>query len=444
MQTKFVPYIFNYGRGQWFPLFNDGFKWFTHEDFVSRFGKQEQKITNVVVQINERRSYKMTTKGGGYALSFKEFILKETLSNFSDRVVSVFKGEDSINYIGMVSFLSIVKEGMKNNGGYEYTTEPIIVGVKNAIAISDAINTAFGSNVCTIVGLIKNTEDKVEEVSKPAKVVLRDASFFFVEEEANKVLTLAHLLTNKCGHANVLITGPSGFGKTTLAYKFASKTGRKFVKVDMSLVSEPSEILGSLSLEDGTTKFNETPFTQAIKEGNVVILLDEINRAYPNVTNPLLGLLDDTHTVTYNGITYNVAKNTIFVVTANIGNQYTGTFKSDAALFNRMNFTCSVGSLPPEEEVKIYKNKTGISDQQASAIVKALLECRASLSDENIDFSPRTGLTIAQVMEFGGTLRFAFMSAFGSVEPQQKKAILDILSKQGEFKNEHKFDYLFT
>lgn len=434
-----VPYVKTLIDEKWVPLIYEPtlFKEFTSEEFNTRFGKSsgKKRFANVVVVYNERKSYKMANSGN-YALSFVDFHVSGSLRTFVDEVVS---NCSNLTNRGVFALLSLVTSNLDSKKNY--VTEEFIAKKEIAEEISRAINTVLKKKVCFVVGEsgAEVKEEPKEEVSK----IKREKDFFYVEEDANKVLTLAHLLATKKGFANVLITGASGFGKTTLASLFAKKTGRKFIKVDMSLISEPSEIFGSLELKDGTTVFNETPFSLSIKEGNVVILLDEINRAYPNVTNPLLGLLDDTHSVTYGGIVYSVAPNTVFIVTANIGGQYTGTFKADAALLNRMNYTCSVGTIPPLEEIRIYMSKVGITNVQANSIVSALIDCRSTLADENIDFSPRTGLTIAQIMEFGGSLRFAFMSAFGSLEDEQKKSILDILSKRGEFKTEHTFTYLF-
>lgn len=435
-----VPYV--RFEETWYPMLL-GFKSFSEEEIQRRFAVSVANTVNLVVLEGERKSYKMVSKGS-YGLSFTDFPSEE-LSAVASNIVGDVR---ELAFQGVFAALLLVKSNYKAGSGF--ITDPFIKDELVAQAFAASFNKYVRNNkACVVVGSDQNTIP-AKEIAKPVspikveeKAVSRNENHFYVEPEANKSLTLAHLLAQKTGFANVLLTGPSGFGKTTLAYLFAAKTKREFVKVDMSLVTEASEILGSLALVDGTTQFNETPFTQAIKKGNCVILLDEINRAYPNVTNPLLGLLDDTHSVTYAGTTYNVAPNTVFVVTANIGSQYTGTFKSDAALLNRMNFTCTVGDLPPEEEAKIYVNKTGVDRAQAVAIVKALIDCRSTFVGSPIDFSPRTGISIARIIEFGGSLRFAFISAIGVIEPEEKKSVLDILSKQGAFGSEFKFSLLF-
>ena len=87
--------------------------------------------------------------------------------------------------------------------------------------------------------------------------------------------------------------------------------------------------------------FDETKFVKAITSGNSVILLDELNRAYPNVLNTLLPVLDDTRTLTVGTETYEVADNVIFIATANIGQQYVQERSVVTLLFESFPELCS-------------------------------------------------------------------------------------------------------
>lgn len=281
----------------------------------------------------------------------------------------------------------------------------------------------LGNPVVLDKEIVVEQKEKIDEKEKNEK-----SNFFYIEKEVNQVLFLANSLLEETGYSNVLIVGPSGFGKTSIAKEVAKKLNRPFVKVDLSLVTEPQEFFGSLSLVNGSTVFTETPFAKAIKEGGHVICLDEINRAYPNIMNPLLALLDDTRSATYNGCVYTVAPNTMFIVTANIGTKFTGTFQADAALMNRMNYIANVGQIPMDVESKIYSSRTGLDKNTADAVAKCLSEIRMTFPDSVTDFSPRLGISIAYACKYFSILS-AFLSCLSHIDITERRGIVDILKK---------------
>jgi len=298
-------------------------------------------------------------------------------------------------------------------------------------AVNSASNKVCRASVIDRIGLIVSNDVDIIPVEKQEKVEV-EKEYFHVEKEVNHALYLVSSLVEKTGYGNILLVGPSGYGKTTLASKLAEKLGKPFLKVDISLITEPQEIFGSLGLVNGSTVFTETAFAKAIKQGGHVILLDEINRAYPNVLNPLLPLLDDTRSASYNGTTYNVAPETLFVVTANIGSRFTGTFQSDSALMNRMNYVAKVGLIPSDVESKIYCSRTGVSKNVADTIVKVLFHLRETFGENSsIDFSPRLGIAVSHACVFGFSIRSAFMSCLSHIDINDKRMLTDILGTHG-------------
>lgn len=325
---------------------------------------------------------------------------------------------EHFNRSGLKLFLSLNPEDLKKIP-FTIKDANLIAGVINKITDQKAF-------IFDKVGKRVVSENNHPE---PKENVESESNFFYFEKEVNQSLFLAKNHLDYTGYSNFLIVGTSGYGKTSIAKHVADKLNMKFVKVDMSLITEPQEFFGSMALVNGSTEFIETPFAKAIKEGNHVVLLDEINRAYPNIMNPLLALLDDTRSATYNGVTYNVAPNTMFIITANIGNKFTGTFQADAALMNRMNYVASVGNIPSHVESNIYVSRTGISKETAESIVKLLTEMRLTLSESNIDFSPRLGIAICFACQFGFSIRSAVLSCLNFVGVQEKRHIIDILGK---------------
>lgn len=76
----------------------------------------------------------------------------------------------------------------------------------------------------------------------------------------------------------VYIAGPSGNGKTFMVEQAVAKSGRKFIRVQLTPETDEDDLLGGFRLIDGNTVFCKGPVIRAMEEGSV-ILLDEIDRA---------------------------------------------------------------------------------------------------------------------------------------------------------------------
>jgi len=427
-----VPYVSSFvGSNKYLSIISD---------FSPQFLSPDEKNSLIwfLVAYNKRKSYKGSVKMNGVTVVVDSLEGRSAIYKTVNNIIH-HEGGQVFSKDGLMALCFFIFKELEK--GFPCRLENFFPSEELALAFVNGFNKNAGNSAKVVYLSSPNQIPSKHEKPVTEKTVIED-DFFFVEDSVNNVLTFANAFAGKFGYVNVLITGASGFGKTTIAKKFAEKTGRKFVKVDLSLVAEPSDFLGTLKIVEGSTVFVETPFTEAIKEGGFVILLDEINRAYPNITNPLLGLLDDTHSVTYNGSVYNVAPNTIFIVTSNVGSQYTGTFKSDAALLNRMHFTCSVGSITPVNELNIYTKRTGIDIKSAQSIVSFLGECRSTLDESGLDFSPRTGLALARTMSFGASLRFA-VDMILPLSLEDRKEVLDILSKKGHVELKNSLNLLF-
>lgn len=267
---------------------------------------------------------------------------------------------------------------------------------------------------------------------EPAKDIERIRSFFIVEPDVNAAFTAANYMKKTCGVGKVLLTGPSGFGKTTAAKMVAEKLGYKFVKVDCATLTEPNDIVHTVSFRNGQTLFDKTPFVKAIEAGKYVILLDELNRAYPNVLNTLMPILDDTRQITVGTEVYTVADDIIFVATMNIGQQYVGTYNYDAALVNRFPSAARVGNLTGEEESQILYHHSDLSLEMASEVVAFLREIRKTLTTSVLDFSPRTAKAIGVAMGCGLDVHAATRTVLHAIATDEEwKEIVDVLQRRG-------------
>ncbi len=120
-----------------------------------------------------------------------------------------------------------------------------------------------------------------------------------------------------------LFIGPTGVGKTELAKALAEaifNTEQAMVRIDMSEYQEKHSISRLIGAPPGYVGYEEGgQLTEAVRRRPYsVILLDEIEKAHPDVFNILLQVLDDGRLTDGQGRTVNF-KNTILIMTSNIG-----------------------------------------------------------------------------------------------------------------------------
>jgi ATP-dependent Clp protease ATP-binding subunit ClpB len=136
-----------------------------------------------------------------------------------------------------------------------------------------------------------------------------------------------------------LFLGPTGVGKTELARalaEFLFDDESAMVRIDMSEYMEKFSVSRLVGAPPGYVGYEEGgQLTEAVRRRPYqVILLDEIEKAHPDVFNVLLQVLDDGRLTDGQGRTVNF-KNTVVIMTSNIGSQviaqYAGRAGDDAA-----------------------------------------------------------------------------------------------------------------
>ncbi|MGG0669433.1 ATP-dependent Clp protease ATP-binding subunit [Sporosarcina koreensis] len=132
-----------------------------------------------------------------------------------------------------------------------------------------------------------------------------------------------------------LFLGPTGVGKTELAKTLAATlfdSEDHFIRIDMSEYMEKHSVSRLVGAPPGYVGYEEGgQLTEAVRRNPYsVVLLDEIEKAHPDVSNILLQILDDGRITDSQGRLVNFT-NTVVIMTSNIGSAYLlqGQFDSD-------------------------------------------------------------------------------------------------------------------
>ncbi len=120
--------------------------------------------------------------------------------------------------------------------------------------------------------------------------------------------------------ASLLFAGPTGVGKTELAKQLAKVLGIEFVRFDMSEYSERHSVSRLIGAPPGYVGFDQGGLlTDAVRKfPHCVVLLDEIEKAHPDLFNILLQVMDHAALTDNNGRKSDF-RNVILIMTTNAG-----------------------------------------------------------------------------------------------------------------------------
>jgi ATP-dependent Clp protease ATP-binding subunit ClpB len=126
-------------------------------------------------------------------------------------------------------------------------------------------------------------------------------------------------------NGSFLFLGPTGVGKTELTRalaEFLFDTEESLVRIDMSEFMEKHSVARLIGAPPGYVGYEEGGYlTEAIRRRPYsVILLDEVEKAHPDVFNVLLQVLDDGRLTDGHGRTVDF-RNTVIIMTSNLGSQ---------------------------------------------------------------------------------------------------------------------------
>lgn len=188
-----------------------------------------------------------------------------------------------------------------------------------------------------------------------------------------------------------MFLGPTGVGKTEVAKSlaeqlFASET--HIVRIDMSEYMEAHSVSRLIGAPPGYVGYDEGgQLTEAIRRKPYsIILFDEIEKAHPQVFNILLQILDDGRLTDNQGRTVDF-KNTIIIMTSNLGSEYLmrDPEKGGSQVMELVKRTFKPEFLNRIDEIILFHPLS--RDTQIKIVDKLLREFRTRLETQNLHLS---------------------------------------------------------
>ena len=257
--------------------------------------------------------------------------------------------------------------------------------IKEEIGYDDIAEIVSRQTGIPLTKLLQAQKDKLLNLEKELhkRVVGQDEAIKVISDAVRR--SRAGLQDSKKPIGSFIFLGTTGVGKTELAKalaEFLFDDENLMVRIDMSEYQEKFAVTRLIGAPPGYVGYDEGgQLTEAVRRKPYsVILLDEIEKAHPDVFNILLQVLDDGRLTDSKGRTVNF-KNTIIIMTSNLGSDL---IRQNMETINDQN----------HDEV-IDKTKNAVINLLKNTIRPEFL----NRIDETVIFTPLTKAEIAEVVK---------------------------------------------
>ncbi len=220
----------------------------------------------------------------------------------------------------------------------------------------------------------------------------------------------------------VMIIGPKGTGKTSLAREYATQKSKKMESINFSLRTRESHLVGTKNLTEGRIGFDEGILVKSMKEGNI-LYLDEINAAEADVLLRLDEALDDRRQIVLKESDGQIikAKDSWFVIATINPLTHVGTKELPPQLLSRFPVRIRLDYPPEDLEYQIIKKHVkNLTESDVLLGIKLANTLRQASAVEELYYSPsiRETIAFAKLLEGGMSAKDAAKIVFGNVYAQ--------------------------
>lgn len=199
----------------------------------------------------------------------------------------------------------------------------------------------------------------------------------------------------------VMLTGPTGCGKTRLVEHMSQVFDRPLVTISCHDDLTSSDLVGRFLVSGGDVIWQDGPLTRAVREG-AICYLDEVVEARHDSLAILHSLTDHRRTLYLDRTGEAVVAPDAFMLVCSYNPAYRSTLKDLKPSFRQRFVTLAMRYLPAEREVEVLITETGIDADAAHRLVSCASAIRQA--DDVLHFEPpstRTLVTAAHLVAAG-------------------------------------------
>jgi ATP-dependent Clp protease ATP-binding subunit ClpB len=297
-----------------------------------------------------------------------------------------------------------LKEAQATEAKRESAHPQLLRTMVGAEEIADVVSRATGIPVSK---LMQGERDKLLQMEGKLheRVVGQDEAIVAVSDAIRR--SRAGLSDPNRPYGSFLFLGPTGVGKTELCKALASflfDSEEHLIRVDMSEFMEKHSVSRLIGAPPGYVGYDEGGYlTEAVRRKPYsVVLLDEVEKAHPDVFNVLLQVLDDGRLTDGQGRTVDF-KNTVIVMTSNLGSHLIMQMAGeDPELIRDAVWAEVKGHFRPEflnriDETVVFHALDQKNIESIAKIQLKGLEQRLEKMDMKLDVSPTALAELAKV-----------------------------------------------
>jgi nitric oxide reductase NorQ protein len=204
-------------------------------------------------------------------------------------------------------------------------------------------------------------------------------------------------------HLPVMLTGPTGCGKTRLVEHMGMLLGRPVVTISCHDDLTSSDLVGRFMVTGGDVVWTDGPLTRAVKAG-ALCYLDEVVEARHDSLAILHSLTDHRRSLYLDRAGQVVKAPDTFMLVCSYNPAYRSSLKELKPSFRQRFVTLAMTYLPADKEARVIVAETGVSPSTAQRLVRCAAAIRTA--DEAFHFEPpstRVLVTAGQLIAAGAT-----------------------------------------